>query len=80
MKNIISDDLLKQISGGESVLPPNWEVMAKQLVKVYKKQYKGITFDEACELVRQAFADPEDQEKVINFLRPYFDENGNLLP
>ena len=79
MKKNISDDLLSQVSGGESVLPENWEALARQLVPLYKKKYKNITFDQACDLVRQTFADPTDQELVIEFLRQYFDENGKLI-
>lgn len=78
-ENYIPDDLLQQISGGESMLPENWQEQAMQYIPLYKNMYKNITFAQACDKVRETFPDPGDQEKIIEFLRQFFDENGKLI-
>lgn len=75
----IPEDILDQIYGGASILPENWEEEALKLVPTYKKMYPNATFEQACTLIRQYIKDPEDQAKIIEFAKQFFDETGKLI-
>ena len=76
--NKLPDELLELAKGG-SDLPENWEELADKLAPMYKSMYKDVNFNQAVTLVKQFLKDPADQEKVIDYLKKYFDENGNLI-
>ena len=75
-KKELSLDSLDSISGG-SELPDNWEQLAEKLAPMYLKKYEGKTFEEACDIVRTFLKDPEDQEKIINYIKKYFPDQQN---
>lgn len=76
-KKELSLDSLDSVSGG-SELPDNWEQLAEVLAPMYLKKYAGKTFEEACDVVRSFLKDPEDQEKIINYMKKYFPDQQNL--
>ena len=75
-KKELSLDSLDSVSGG-SELPDNWEQLAEKLAPMYLKKYAGKTFEEACDIVRTFLKDPEDQEKIINYIKKYFPDQQN---
>lgn len=75
-KKELSLDLLDSVSGG-SELPDNWEQLAEKLAPMYLKKYADKTFEEACDIVRTFLKDPEDQEKIINYIKKYFPDQQN---
>ena len=75
-KKELSLDALDSVSGG-SELPDDWEQLAEKLAPMYLKKYAGKTFEEACDIVRTFLKDPEDQEKIINYIKKYFPDQQN---
>ena len=41
--------------------------------------YPNATYEQACALIRQFIKDPEDQAKIIEFAKQFFDETGKLI-
>ena len=68
--NYISDDVLEKISGG--VLPQGWEKIVDMYAPSYLKQYEGITYEKACELIATYITDEEDQKLVFEYIKKYF--------
>lgn len=73
-KGSINDNELNKVSGGRT-LPENWEKIADKLAPGLLKQYKGITYDAACELVKTYLPDPEDQALVYDYMKKYFPDD-----
>lgn len=66
----IPDELLSQISGG--TLPENWKDLVDTYASFYLKQYKGVTYEKACEMLATYFPDPEDQEQIFEYIKKFF--------
>ena len=81
--NALSDELLKDISGG--VLPKGWQQVADNLAPGFIKQYPDITYEQAClmidtQLVGKYGVVAEDGVLVKEYLKKYFGADGKLLP
>ena len=65
-------DKLEGISGG--TLPENWQTMADQLIPMYLNdpQYQGITYEQACELLKSFITDPDDYAAICEYAKKYF--------
>lgn len=65
-------DELEDISGGK--LPDNWQTMADQLIPMYLNdpQYQGITYEQACELLKSYVKDPDDYKAICDYAKKYF--------
>ena len=79
----LADDLLKEISGG--VLPKGWKTTADLMAPSLIKEYAGITYAEACLKIDELLVgnygiDANDGVLIKDYLKKYFDENGNMLP
>ena len=67
---------LEVVSGG--VLPEGWEKMIDQFAPMYIKQYKNVTYDEACKLIAEQLTDKDDQALVFEYIKKFFNEDGTL--
>lgn len=75
--NMVNDEFLDKVSGG--TLPENWQQTAYTLIPQYKKIYPNATYQDACNMLKLYFKDPNDYAEVCEFAKQFFDENGNQL-
>ena len=75
-ENMIKDEELELISGG--VLPEGWEKIVDQYAPLYIKQYKNVTYDEACNLIAKQLTDKDDQALIFEYIKKFFNEDGTL--
>ena len=69
-KYSLPDEMLNSVSGGK--LPLGWQKIADSMAPGLMKQYPGITYEEACELLKQYITDPEDIAAISEYMKKYF--------
>lgn len=69
-KNMLPDELMNLVSGG--VLPENWEQIADSLAGSFKMMYPNATYEEALEILKTYCTDPEDYQKIAEYMKKYF--------
>ena len=69
-KYSLPDEMLNSVSGGK--LPVGWQKIADSMAPGLLQKYPGITYEEACEKLKQYITDPEDYAAVSEYIEKYF--------
>lgn len=66
-------DNLNNKDSKKSSLPFGWRKMADMIAPTYLKKYEGkVNYSEACEMVKEYFPNPKDQELIFEYMKKYF--------
>ncbi len=67
-KYSVNENNLEKVIGGMA-LPKNWKVLAKMYEKVILEKFGDLTYEQACDVVREYFPDEADQRVLFEYIK-----------
>ena len=70
----LPEELMSLVNGGK--LPPGWEKIADKMAPGFIAQYGDVSWEEALNILSTYVTDPEDYEKIKDYMKKYFPDQN----